>query len=108
MQKFINIVIKYSKLTSLISVLILFASFIDDALSGKLPTIDSFYFINLGLGFIMITIALLPIVIFVDYLIIKSAKSLFNDFIDADNSGRIIIILVVFVLILRKIYLLSR
>ena len=90
MKKVIDLLKKYLVIGIVVSIIM----FIWVIFSDTLPTVDLLYILKSILLILSITVIVLPVIAMVDWLIVESAKALFDDFKYADKSGRITIIIV--------------
>lgn len=102
-----RIIKKYYKFTLIITTIIMSAFLIDNHISGTFPTVNFTYIVRLVFSYLGIAVILLPMICITDFLLIQSAKALFQDFKEADRVGRVIIITVAMIFILRKILMLQ-
>ena len=100
MKKVLDLSKKYLIIGFLLSILF-FAQLIFS--NPPLPIVDFIYIIKLMFGILAMTVIFIPVVAFVDWLIIRSCKELFKDYKYADRSGRIVIIIVCIVLFIKMI-----
>lgn len=108
MKKVLKVLEKYFIISIPFSILI-FAWIIASLIrNNALPIIDLFFIIKSIVGIVTMAVILLPGIAIIDLLTVKSAVVLFKDFKEADRKGRIIIIVVFIMLLLRKIFIWTR
>lgn len=74
---------------------------------GNLPEITYHYLFEVVISFGGCTLLLIIPIAYIDLLIVKAAQALFTDFKHADKAGKITIIVVMVILLLRKIVTLT-
>ena len=72
--------------------------------SNPIPTINLLYILKQVFAILVMAVILVPPIAFVDWLLIRTYKSIFDDFKNADKSGRITIIIVSIGLFIKMIY----
>jgi hypothetical protein len=108
MRKVFEVLKKYFVIAFVLSTIIFIWSIVSMVRSNTLPTVDFLYIIKIVFCILAGTVILVPVIALADWLIVKSAKALFNDYKESDRKGRIIIIVVVIILLLRKILIWTR
>lgn len=108
MKKILDVLKKYIFIAFLLSITMEVWVIVSRFGNATIPTIDLLYIIKDILATLIITIILVPVVALGDLFIIQSSKALFKDYKNADKKGRIIIIVVFVIILLRKIAIWTR
>ncbi|WP_298840340.1 hypothetical protein [Clostridium sp.] len=100
MKKMIGLLKKY-----LVIGLVLSSIFVSGLiLSAPTPNVGLFYIIKIIGCVLLMAVVFIPLIAIADWLIIRTYKSIFNDFKNDDRSGRITIIIVSIGLFIKMIY----
>jgi hypothetical protein len=94
---------KYISISLVITVGIVMYTIAHMASNGSIPPMTIKYFLRSVIGILIIMISLIPAIAYIDLLIVKAAQLLFSDFKHADKAGKVTIIVVTVILLLKKI-----
>lgn len=108
MKKVLNVLKKYYIFAFIVSSFITISSIYNQCKSGNMMTISFIFIVKMLMAILLISILMMPLIAIIDFLIVKSAKALFKDYKQADKSGKIIIIVVFILALIRKILILTR
>ena len=103
MKKVLDILKKYLVFSFVLSIIIfiwVIGSMIE---SNALQTINIFYFVKIVLCILGMTVILIPMIALCDLCFIVGAKGLYEEYKHSNSRGKIILIIVCIVMLLKKI-----
>ncbi|MGN2337636.1 5'-3' nuclease [Clostridium cagae] len=102
MRKVFDRLKKYLVITFVLSIIIFIWAIVSSIRNNTLPTVNLIYIIKAICCILGLTILLVPAIAMID-LLVKGHMSLVKDFKESDSKGKITIVVVCIMILLRKI-----